>query len=475
MAGGVGTRLGGGLWEGRAWRAAGVAGGGRGVADAAWRTRRGARGAAWRGVASGPGAGVADRLAGRPLLATFVGYCPGREGDVVRRVGVEERRARLAVRQRLAPMARAAGPVEVADSLVGLHATDPASVYLAIRARADVKPDAVGQALYEDRTLVRMLGMRRTMFTVSVAVAGIVQASSTRAIAVNERRKLVQMLDGAGLGADIEGWLADLERATLAALAVRGEATATELAVDEPRLAEKVLLAAGKSYEAWQSVSTRVLFLLAADGHIVRARPRGSWISSQYRWSPVRTWLPDGLPDWPVEAARVELVRRWLASFGPGTVADLKWWTGWTMGDVRRALKELDLVDVDLDGVPGLMLAADVDEPSSPAEPWVALLPGLDPTPMGWAGRDWYLGPHAGALFDRSGNIGPTVWCDGRIVGGWAQRPDGEIGYRLLEDVGADTSAAVAIEAGRLAEWIGPVRVTPRFRTPLEKELAGGG
>ena len=104
--------------------------------------------------------------------------------------------------------------------------------------------------------------------------------------------------------------------------------------------------------------------------------------------------------------------------------------------------------------------------------PWAALLPALDPTPMGWRERAWYVGEHAPALFDRSGNIGPTAWWDGRIVGGWAQRKDGEIAVRLLEDIGAEASAAIAAEAQRLREWIGPVRITPRFRTPLERELA---
>jgi hypothetical protein len=105
-------------------------------------------------------------------------------------------------------------------------------------------------------------------------------------------------------------------------------------------------------------------------------------------------------------------------------------------------------------------------------EPWVALLPGLDPTMMGWIGREWYLGPHGPALFDRTGNAGPTVWCDGRVVGGWSQHADGSVVYRLLEDVGADAEAAVKAEAARLSEWIGPVRVIPRFRTPLERELS---
>ena len=91
---------------------------------------------------------------------------------------------------------------------------------------------------------------------------------------------------------------------------------------------------------------------------------------------------------------------------------------------------------------------------------------------MGWTGRDWYLGPHKAACFDRNGNVGPTVWCDGRIVGGWAQRKDGTIALGFLEDVGREARAAVEAEAGAVEAWLGDLRFTPRFRTPLEKELS---
>jgi hypothetical protein len=91
---------------------------------------------------------------------------------------------------------------------------------------------------------------------------------------------------------------------------------------------------------------------------------------------------------------------------------------------------------------------------------------------MGWTDRSWYLGDHGPALFDRSGNPGPTVWCDGRIVGGWAQREGGEVVFRLLEDVGSAATAAIEAEADRLGAWFGGVRVTPRFRTPLERDLS---
>jgi hypothetical protein len=92
---------------------------------------------------------------------------------------------------------------------------------------------------------------------------------------------------------------------------------------------------------------------------------------------------------------------------------------------------------------------------------------------MGWQARDWYLGGHKAALFDTSGNAGPTIWADGRIVGGWAIRPDGEVVTKLLEDVGREASQAVDAEAGRLTSWLQEARVVPRFPTPLYRELVG--
>nr|WP_202884806.1 winged helix DNA-binding domain-containing protein [Actinopolymorpha cephalotaxi] len=376
-------------------------------------------------------------------------------------------------RHRLAAGAQAAGPVEAAEAVVALHATDPATVFLSVAARtgpAGAAVEDVEKALYADRSLLRMLAMRRTMFVVPTATAPVLQASCTLAVAAQQRRRYTQLIEAAGLGDG--AWLKDVEESTARALAARGEATGAELAADEPRLRSRVTRAEGKSYGGDQNITTWVLLLLAADGRIVRGRPRGSWTSTQWRWAPVESWLPSGMPEQPVEAARAELVRRWLAAFGPGTVTDLRWWTGWTARDVKAALTRVRPVEVDLDGQTGLVLPGD-DEPTPVLDPWVSFLPALDPTAMGWSERSWYLGAHRSALFDRSGNIGPTVWADGRVVGGWAQRRDGEVTYRLLEDVGAEAARAIEDHAARLDTWLGPARVVPRFRTPLEKELAG--
>jgi hypothetical protein len=386
----------------------------------------------------------------------------------VRRIGIDERRARLALRHHLA--VPAGDPVAAARGVVALHATDPASVFLSVYARtAPVDVDVIERALYDDRSLIRMLGMRRTMFVVPVELAPVIQAACTKDIAARQRRTYTKLLTDRGVGDGT--WLREVEGATEQALAARGEATGAQLSADEPRLRTQLLVAEGKAYASKQNITTWVLFMLAADGRIVRGRPRGSWTSSQYHWSPVQTWLPGGMPELPVEDSRVELVRKWLASFGPGTIADLKWWTGWTAGQVKHALAKIEPAEVDLEGQTGLVLADDLGV-ADPVEHWVALLPALDPTAMGWTDRSWFLGPHGPVLFDRSGNIGPTIWADGRIVGGWAQRPSGDVSYRLLEDVGREVAAEVEAASARLTAWIGPLRVTPRFRTPLERELS---
>ncbi len=407
-----------------------------------------------------------------------------------------ERRVRLARRHHLAPDHWAEGPLEVARSLVALHSTDPASVYLSCLARTGAaEVTAIDRALYDDRSLVRMLGMRRTVFVVPVELASVVDAACTRSIAARERLRLVELLEQTGIAAAGDGprWLAQVEEETMAALRQRGRAAGQELSAAVPGLRKQYTV--GDETKKWAgmvAISSRVLFQLAADGHIVRGRPRGSWTSSQYRWVPRADWLgpPSAAESPPLapQEARVELARSWLAAFGPATADDLKWWTGWTAGETKRALSGLALVEVDLQGRPGVVLAGDVEpeaggsaapgsEPGlgcGPDAPWAALLPALDPSVMGWAEREWFLGdaPQRALLFDRSGNAGPTVWWDGQVVGCWAQRRGGEIVFRLLRDIGGEGTAAVHEAAERLRQAIGLARITPRFRTLLERELS---
>ncbi|WP_406270608.1 winged helix DNA-binding domain-containing protein [Streptomyces sp. NBC_00191] len=382
------------------------------------------------------------------------------------RISDEQRRIRLGRRHLLAPSVRADSPVAVADALVALHATDAATVFLSVCARlTDPSVQTVEQSLYEDVTLVRLLSMRRTLFAVSAELAPYVDASTARAIAVKERRTLLSHLAEDANGLD-EAWLAEAEESVLAAIATRGSATGSQLSTDVPALKTKITVFPGKKYETVQGVATRVIRLLAADCRIRRDRPRGSWTSSQFRWTASDPW-----PRLSPTEARTELARRWLQSYGPATESDLKWWTGWSLADVRKALAAAGAEEIDLSEGTGYVTPGDT-APEEPLEPWAALLPALDPSAMAWADRRFHLtADHSAALFDRSGNVGPTVWWNGQIIGGWAQRADGEIVWRLLTDPGSEAAAAIAAEASRLSAWVAEARITPRFRTPLEREL----
>jgi hypothetical protein len=390
----------------------------------------------------------------------------------------ESRRARLARRQHLAPGAEAKTALAAADDLVGFHATDPVSVYLEGWARVrDFEAGAMDTALYEDRSLLKILGMRRTMFVVPVELAGVIQSACTESIAKGQRSRLVRMIEEAGIATHGERWLIKVEDQTIEALDRLGEATAADLTREVEGLGAQIPFGAGKKWQGQVGVSTRMLFLLSAEGRIIRGRPKGSRVSSLYRWVPMDRWVPGGFPTIPKDQAQAELVRRYLGAYGPATFVDVRWWTGWTVAETRNALKAIDAVELELDdGGTAWVLSDDAspDEASSRdrhAPPWVALLPGLDATVMGWQQRDWFLGAHAARLFDRNGNAGPTIWLNGRIVGGWVQRKDGEIAWALLEDVGKDAEQLVEARTAALGEWLAELRFVPRFRTPLEQEL----
>lgn len=387
-----------------------------------------------------------------------------------------QRRARLSRRHCLAAGAFAATVADAARAMLVLHATDPASVYLSALARCPQATLAdVSAALYDERSLVRLMAMRRTLFVVPIETAPVVHHAASTRVAETMRRGLLKDLakipTDPVIKGDLDEWLTAVEDATEKALVVRGEATANQLAEDEPRLRTALLPTTDKAYDVRRNITTRVLVLMGADGRIVRSRPRGGWTSRQHTWAPISSWWPDGLPLVAQDEARAELVRRWLEVFGPATVADVQWWTGWPLGITRSALAALDVAEVDLDGVPGVVLADDL-EPTDPVEPTAVLLPALDPTPMGWQRRDWYLGVHRERLFDANGNIGPTVWWDGRVIGGWVVGAAGDVRWQLLEDAGIEAAAAVETAVGELHRRLGGDVVVPSFRTPLERELS---
>jgi hypothetical protein len=395
--------------------------------------------------------------------------------EPVRTVTVAERRARLAQRQRVAPAHRAADVLEATESIVCLHATDPATIHLSAWARVDgYATTDVERALVEDRSLVKHLAMRRTLFVFRRDLLAAAQAGASNRVAATERKRLIAEVEKAGLQRDGSRWLNRAGKAVLAALADRREATSTQLRDEIPTLAGSITYGEGKSWGGQVPVGPRVLTVLSAEGLVVRATNDGAWTSSRPRWARMDDWLGAPIEAMDDQVGATRLVEAWLHAFGPGTERDIVWWLGSTKAVVRRALADLGAVPVALEGTDGSIgfLAPDDVEPVAASDPWIALLPPLDPTTMGWFEREWYLGSYKADLFDTTGNGGPTIWCDGRIVGGWRQHADGSVELQYLDELPAKRRRAVDAEAARLTDWLDGTRVVARFPSPLSKARA---
>ncbi len=387
----------------------------------------------------------------------------------MREIDDAERRARLASRHRLAPPWRTDDPLEIANSLVALHSSDPVSVYLSTAARqqhASFEP--LETALYDDRVLVRHHAMRRTIWVVPVETAVDAHAATTQELAARERARTTRAT----------GWTAEFMDRSIDDLvdlvASEGPLTTREIGELRPDLTVRVTLGVNTRNPASIPTHTRLLLHAGFEARIVRGRPSGSWISSEYAWHETVSWLGRPIANGPARAAAARITARWLSAFGPGTETDIRWWTGWTAMAVRQALADIEAAKVALpDGSTGFVLPTDAGRTEVPG-PWVALLPGLDPTAMGWKERAWYLDDATAArVVERNGNVGPTIWADGRVVGGWLQRPDGTIATELNRPISPSHRAMLSDEIDALTEVLGETRFRTRFPAPNQADLLG--
>jgi len=219
-----------------------------------------------------------------------------------------ERRARLALRHALAPAARVDSPEAATRAMTVLHATEPATVHLSCWARTRSTTVAeVDRALYGERSLVKQLAMRRTLFVFPRDLLPASWGSASARVAGTER------------AADGQAWLDRARAEVLAVLADAPDgrpAVAVRRAV--PMIDVTVAVSPGSTWSA-----PRVLTHLGATADVVRGAATGHWRAPRPRWTLMRHWL-DEVPA-PLAAADGyrELVRRWLRTFGPGTEADL--------------------------------------------------------------------------------------------------------------------------------------------------------
>ncbi len=380
----------------------------------------------------------------------------------MRHVTNEERRTRLGVRHALVPSSRVGSAEASVESVVALHATDPATVYVSYWARSEAPQAAdLERALNQDRSLVKQLAMRRTLFVFPRELLAATWASASARVAHAEEARITKAIMATGVARDGQRWLREVRSQVLAVLAVHPQGLVAQV------LRELVPALRVDAPSSSRSVVSQVLTYLGANSDIIRGGKPGNWRSPRTQWTITERWLGTLPTAWTAAEGYRELVRRWLHRFGPGTEDDLVWWLGSTKSAVRTALLDLAAVEVSLDsGCRGWLLPDDLDETPT-SESWVALLPLLDPTVMGWRDRDFYFARHHDRLFDSQGNAGTTVWVDGRVVGHWVQNGQAAVELRLLERVSTRAERALRSEAKRLTEWLVGTRLAV-VRSPAQ-------
>jgi hypothetical protein len=392
----------------------------------------------------------------------------------------------LAHKQHLLPGSPGSDIVQVTRDVVALHATAATGPYFSLWARVeDFRREMLEEALYERRSLVKLLCMRVTLHLVVSDEA----AFFYRAFPPDffERPMPVEFRGGgllahAGLCSEekAEALLAELHRRVLAVVAEDGPSTTQQIGRKVPEFAAKIHHDAGKAYEGTFSIGSRLVGDMCARGLLVRTCPRGTWRSNLYEYAALSDWLPDvDLESVTQGEARAWLARRYLAAFGPATPDDVQWWMGLTKGETQEALETItsETTEVAVEGLGDgyLMLADDarrLRDFTPPDAACVFLLPSLDPYIMGYADRRRFLAQeHRKKVFDRAGNAVPTVWLDGRVVGVWGQRKDGPVFCELFEPVDGAGRARVAEEARRLEDFLDGEVLPPGIRTPFTRSL----
>ena len=219
------------------------------------------------------------------------------------------RRARLAWRHGLSPAHRFTDPVAATNGMTALHATEATTPHLSLHARVDGLTVAdVEAALYDERSLIKVMGMRRTLFVVEPDLVEAVAGSAGRRVAETIRRRLAKQ---AAALTEVLGptWIEEASTAVVTELTGH-EYTSKELRQVLNHVGGTFVAGEGTKWATETSLMSQLLTITAADGFVVRGRNAGHWRISRPTWTAMATWL--GRPVEPTDerSGYAELVRR---------------------------------------------------------------------------------------------------------------------------------------------------------------------
>lgn len=290
---------------------------------------------------------------------------------------------------------------EAVERLVGLQAQNVRPPYGALAARLEgFTPEDLSGGMAR-RELVRLVTMRSTLPTHTAADA-LALAPFTRPARDRELAHFAKGLTGV-----------DLPRLA---------ATSRALMVEEPRTPAQLRAAL---CPLWPEADPRALSVAARCLlHAVQVTPRGLWgRGGGVALTPLDHWLGTEVPEAGPDAAR-ELVRRYLAAFGPASVTDAQRWAGVT--GLRTVFEELrpELVEFRSETGTALYDLPQAPRPAADTPAPVRLLPEFDNVLLSHADRTRVVPTEYRGRTWKKNQAFPVLLVDGRVAGVWKQTGD---------------------------------------------------
>ena len=320
--------------------------------------------------------------------------------------------------------------------LAGLQAQAPNPPYYALWCRlAGFQPEDLSSLLL-DRSVVRMVLMRGTVHLVpapdALAWRPLVQIVMDRALtAVNQHREPLSKVDHAAVAK-----------------------TAGELLGERPHSSDQLGKALAEQFPAAPAAS--LMFLVRALLPLVQIPPRGVWgKAGQPTYQVAEHWL-DGVA--AAEPSPAEFVRRYLATFGPATVADVQAWAGVTkLAEVVEPMDLRTYTDPDGRKLYDLPEATLPDE-DTPAPP--LLLGPFDQTILSYADRTRMVSDaHRKRVITVNGLVKGTLLVDGQVRGTWettTTRSSAKLVLTPSEKIAKRDAAALEKAGRKLLAWAEP-------------------
>ena len=356
--------------------------------------------------------------------------------------------------------------VQTVRDVYGLHATNATTPYLSLFARArNFTRDKLDEELYVKRTLGKIRCVRTTVHVLPRETIPIAFAA-TKAIVEPNSEDFLRYT-----GAVTKNQYEEASRAILDILKGRGMSTAQI-----------------KKHLGTKLNVSPIVNLMCDQGLLMRGRSDKGWKSNTHTYHVFSDYFPEmDLNAVDPAQARETTVKQYLASYGPVSVKDISWWSGFTLTEVRRILHSLarETTEVEIPELKGTcqMLAIDKAalERLGPSEqPAVNILPALDPYLMGYKERERYLDcKYYEMVFDRSGNSTSTILVDGRIVGVWdfSEGPKPTVKLFTFHNLEKKVLRVVKSRARAMGRFIADKAVAIEIcdqMVPLPKRNAGG-